>query len=226
MSLLIGLGLGLAGAVGKMFGRKKSNKDLKSLMSSDPSYKENPLAMQRLGFAKTLLNARMPGAISAEKNILSDSATRFNNVQRNASSGAQAIAAAAGIGGQTDQSLVNLGITETQDYQNRLNNLYRAEQGVIEEGDKVYGDNVRKFGNKAQIMGAINENRQNTWGDISNIGFRLMDFGAAGGFGNLFKKRVGPAGNYQTAVTDRLGDRIRYGSGYTRPGSLSSMLRG
>jgi len=66
---LIGLGIGLIGAAGKMFGRGKANRRMDALLKSDPQYKANPLAAERLNLTKTLLNARMPGAVQAEKNI-------------------------------------------------------------------------------------------------------------------------------------------------------------
>lgn len=211
---LIGLGLGLGGIIGKMIGRKKANREMDALLMKDPKYQKNPIAEQRLGLARTLLNARMPGAVSAEKNILSNQANQVGVVQRNATSGAQAIAATAGIGGQTNQSITDLGMVEAQDYQRRLNNLFNAEEGVIAEDDKVYSDQLRRYGNVFQAAGAKNENRQNTWGDISNLGFGLMDFGLAGGFKNLFPKkpaiqRLQPTGTYgyQGSLGDGIGNR-------------------
>ena len=39
------------------------------------------------------------------------------------------------------------------------------------------------------MQGQINENRQNTWQEISNMGFGLSDFSLSGGFNGLFPKK-------------------------------------
>lgn len=182
----IGLGVGLIGGIGKMIGRGKANRQMKGLMAENPIYKENPLARQRMGLAQTLLNARAPGAAAAEQNIFSNQANQLSNIGRGASSAAQFLALGAQAQGQTNQSLQELGMQEAQDYQRRFENLSGAQEGVIREGDKVFQDQTRRFQDKVQFQGAMNENRQNTWGDISNLGFGLMDFGMSGGFKKLF----------------------------------------
>lgn len=190
----VGLATGLVGSIGKMFGRGAANRRLRRLMKDDPVYKENPLARQRLGLAKTLLNARMPGAASVERNINSSFANTVSNAQRGATDSNSLLLAGSAAQGQANQSFENLGVQEAQDYQRRFNNYVGANEGVIQEGDKVFNDNVRRFENKLQAAGAQNENRQNTWGDISKMGFALSDFGMAGGFKSLMGGGNGAAG--------------------------------
>jgi len=189
---LIGIGMGLVGAVGKMLGRGKANRKMSELLKSDPEYTANPLAAQRLGLAKTLLNARMPGAIQAERNILTNQANKIDNVNKVATDSAQAITAAAGIGGQTDNAFEDLALTEAQDYQRRYQNQDSAMEGVINEQDKVFNDQTRRFGNKVQVSGAQNQNRQDNWQDFSNMGFGLADFSMNGGFDNMFTGKSKP----------------------------------
>ena len=192
---LIGLGLGLIGGIGKLFGRGRANRELDKVLAQDPTYKENPLARQQLGLAQTLFNARMPGASSIERNIYSTQANQLANINRLATDSSQALALAAGTQGQTNNAFNNLGIQEAQDYQRRYGNLEGAEEGVIREGDKVYSDQVRRFGDLSQIRGAQNANRQNNWGDIANLGFGLMDFGLGGGLDSILgKNRKGQGG--------------------------------
>lgn len=191
---LIGLGIGLVGGIGKMFGRAKANKELKSLLKQDPSYSADPrimqLANQRLGLANTLLSARAPGAMQAERNIYSTQAGQLAGLNRSATDASQALAVAAGIGGQTQDAFTNLGQQEAQDYYRRLENQGQAQQGVMNEAQRVEGnmfnDQLRKYQNKMDIQGAMQQNRQNTWGDISNLGFGLADFGMSGGFNGMF----------------------------------------
>lgn len=182
----IGAGVGIAGGIGKMIGRGKANKRMEALMAQNPVYKENPLARQRLGLAQSLLNARMPGAAAAEQNIYANQANRLSQVQRNATDSSQLLALGAQAQGQANQSFGDLGMAEAQDYQRRYGNLAGAQEGVIREGDKVFQDETRRFQDKVQIQGAQNANRQANWGDVSGMGFGLMDFGMSGGFGKMF----------------------------------------
>ena len=178
LPLLLGLGMGLVGAVGKAVGRGKANREMNTLLAKNPVYQENPLARQRLGLAQTLLNARMPGATAVERNLFTNQATQLNRLDRGATDASQAIAAAAGIGAQTDNSLNQLGIAEAQDYQRRLGNVFDAQQGLIREGDKVFEDQTRRYNDEFAVRGAQQQNRQNTWGDISNFGFSFANMAA------------------------------------------------
>jgi hypothetical protein len=188
---LIGLGLGAIGTVGKMIQRGKNNRDMEKLLSQDPSYKENPLAAQRLGLAQTLLNSRMPGAAALERNIYTNQASRINDVNRGATDASQALALGAGAQGQTNQAFGQLQQQEAQNFQQNLSNLTGAQEGMINEGDKVYNDQIRRFGDLSQVRGAQAANRANNWGDIANTGFGIADFGMQGGFNNMFPKKQG-----------------------------------
>lgn len=183
---IVGLAGGLIGGIGKLFGRKSANKKLQALQASDPTYSANPEVAKRLGLANTLLNARMPGAATAEKNIYTSGANAYGNFQRNAGDSTQALLGGAAIAGQQGQQFENLASQEAQDYQRRYGNQVAAQEGMVNEGDKVFQDSVRRFGDKAQIQGAINQNKQNNWSDISNLGFGLSDFSMAGGTAGLF----------------------------------------
>ena len=149
---LIGLGMGLVGGIGKMIGRGKANRELKSLMKQDPTCQADPrvmqMANQRLGLANTLLSARMPGAAAAERNIYTNQANQLAGLNRGATDASQALAVAAGIGGQTNQAFENLGQQEAQDYYRRLENQGQAQQGVMNEATRIegnqYQDQLRK----------------------------------------------------------------------------------
>jgi hypothetical protein len=188
----IGAGLGIVGGIGKMFARNRANKDLKRLMGQDPTYQQNPIAAQRLALANQLFNARMPGASAVERNIYGTMGNVINAGQRNATDSTQALALASAAGGQAQEGFNQLGIQEAQDQQRRYQNLVGAQQGMIQEGDKVFGDETRRFENKVGMQGMINENRQNSWQELSNMGFGLSDFGMSGGFNGMFKKKQQP----------------------------------
>lgn len=186
---LIGIGTGLIGSIGKLFGRKKANRQMEDQLAKDPAYTANPETANRLGLAKTLLTARMPGAAAVERNIYGSQANTNANVNRNATDSSQALAIAAGVGGQTNKAFEQQGVNEANNFQQNYNNLQSAQEGYINEGDKVFNDQVRRYGDEVSIKGAENENNQNNWGDVSNAGFSIADFGLNGGFSNLFKKK-------------------------------------
>lgn len=183
---LAGLATGLIGGIGKLFGRGAANKSLSRLQKLDPTYKANPIAGQRLALAQQLLNSRAPGASRVEQNIYANQANRVSNIERGATDASQALALDAAAQGQSNEAFNQLGANEAQDYQRRYSNLTGAQEGVINEGDKVYQDQVRRFGDLAQIRGMQNANRQQNWQDISNMGFGLANFGMAGGMRGLF----------------------------------------
>jgi hypothetical protein len=205
----IGLGVGLISGIGKLFSSGSANSKLDALISQDPAYKPNPIAAQRLGLAQSLLNARMPGAATAEKNIYNTQANTLAADQRAATSSAQLLGAAGGVQGQTQQAFSNLGEKEAQDYQRRYANLEGAQEGQISEEQKAYQDKIRKFQDIAQIRGAQNANRQAAWGSLSNLGFGLANFGLAGGTKALF----GSGGGGQPSLGSN-GDVSYSGSGY------------
>jgi len=183
---MAGAGLGLIGGIAGLFGARKSNKALDQLLSQDPTYQANPEAAQRLGLMQTLLNARSPGAAAAERGIYNAQANTMANVNRNATDASQAISLAAASQGQANQQFGAQSQFENQDYQRRLGNYVGAEEGEIQEGDKVYQDQIRRFGDLAQIRGAQNQNRQSAWQSLSNLGFGAMGLGVAGGMKAMF----------------------------------------
>lgn len=172
-----GLAVGVGGLVGSAVSRSNANKRLGELSKFDPAYKANPLAAQRFGMAQTMLNARMPGAQRAENNIFANQASTIANVNKIATSGADAIQAAAGVQGQTNQQLDQLSQQEAADFQRRYGNYSQALDGQMEEANKLFADNVRRYGDKVGIVGAQTANRANTWGDIANTGFGIASLG-------------------------------------------------
>lgn len=217
----IGLGVGLIGGVGKLLQAGKANATLNTLAQQDPRYAPNPVAAQRLALAQTLLNSRMPGAAYAQRNIQANAANQQDVVQRNATSGAQAIVAGAAAQAGANRADESLNAQEGQDYERRFQNYTGAAEGEIQEGDKVYQSQKNNFQDLAQIRGAQNANTQNAWSSISNAGFGLANFGLAGGFKKLFPN-AGQQPSAQNPVTSAGGqDPGAYNpgvsSGYSNP---------
>lgn len=152
-----------------MIGRGAANKQMRKLLAEQPKYKYD-------GMARTLLNARMTGAAQAERNIFQSGANAMGRMQQAATSAADVMQSAAGVQAQGNQALQGLAGQEALDYQRRYGNYQEKQQ-------RKFADELRQYQTRAQLEGAMQENRQNTWGDISNAGFSLASFNAAGGFG-------------------------------------------
>lgn len=182
MPIIIGAGVGIAGGIGKAIGRAQSNKKLRELSKQMPVYAIDESIKRRLGLAQTLLNARMPGAAAAERNIYQTQANQMAGAERAATDPNQLLLTGAGAAGQAGQAFNQLGQAEAQDYQRRYGNLVSAEESMAQENQREFENRMRNYQMQTQIQGAINENNQNMWGDISNVGFGVASLGAQGAF--------------------------------------------
>lgn len=142
---------GSGGSVKRPYSAKNTNKRLGEFAESDPRYTTSPYAANSLGLAQTLLNSRMAGAQHYTNNIYGSQANTLSGINRNATDSSQALAIAAGVQGQTDASFGNLQLMEGQDYNNKVNNLYSANQGMTAELDKLHDDNVRRWQDQVNI---------------------------------------------------------------------------
>ncbi|HEV3223866.1 MAG TPA: hypothetical protein VGZ90_13350 [Puia sp.] len=179
----VGAILGTVGGIAANISGDQLRQNLLRLGGTDPQYQANPLAGQRLSLAQTLLNARMPGAQNMERNIQSNQATSMNNIQRGATDGSQVLSMGAQSQGQTNQANANLGTQEQQDYYNRLGNLSSAQQGSINEGDKVYMDQIRRWQDSVNLAMARNNVRQQQGQTMTNMGSMWAGMGASMGGG-------------------------------------------
>ena len=215
--MLIPMAIGVAGSIGKMFGRGAANRRLGDLASRMPQYKENPLVAQQLGMAQALLNARMPGAAAAERNIYQTQANQIASAERAATDPNQLLLAGAVATGQAQQQFGQLAQQEAADYQRRYGNLSAAQEAQVAEQQRVYEDQVRRYQNQAQIEAAQQENRQNTMGDISNLGFAGAYAAQKGTFDSLFGKTgTTPMGRTMPAATSP-SNMLNMGYGQQQP---------
>lgn len=183
---MIGTAIGGAfGSVGTIFGAVaglKADKALSKLQKQDPVYGGSPEVASQYGLAQSLLNARMPGGVQAERNIYQTNSNTIGQVNRNATDASQALALAAGIQGRTNDAFTNLGTKEAQDYYNRLGNLNQATGAATEDRRAVFDDKVRRWQDQVNILMAQNAMRQAGAQSISNLG-GSMAASAQGGMG-------------------------------------------
>ncbi len=171
---MLPLGL-LAGGIASIFKighGARQNHLANKVVVPDASYETSPYAKKMLAEAAMLKNSRMPGAMNAERNIATNGANAFGSVERNASSGAQALALLSGITGNTNNAYNQLGQQEAG-YGLQTQGMYNNALGtMINEGDKKYMDDVRKqqlaIGEKNALRGAATQNIGGGMNDIIN----------------------------------------------------------
>lgn len=164
---------GAMGTVGTIFSAIagiKADKKLDSLLLEDPEYKSSPYASNTLGMAQNLLNSRMAGAAAREKNILGAQANTVANINRNATDSSQALALAAGAQGQTNQNFNDMQLMEGQDFDNKLNNLNSANQGMTAEHKDLFDDSVRRWQDKVNVVMTQYKMRQKGGDNLSQMG--------------------------------------------------------
>jgi len=178
-------GVGILGGAVKIGMGAHQNKLANKVVVPDASYTTSPYAQKMYGQAQMLLNSRQPGAASAEQNIMGSQANAMGSVERNATSGSQALAMLGGIQGNTDQAFNNLQQQEGQWKLNTLNNYNQASNAMINEGDKVYQSDLQKrleaINEKNSLRGAATQNIGNGINDFQNTAFMAASLGMGGG---------------------------------------------
>ena len=171
---IAGAGVGLVGSVGKMIGRGKANREMEEIKRKVNAMQINPEYAKQLGLTQTQLQGRMAGASQAERNIYQQGANAQANINRAATDPMQAILGAGGIQGQTNQAFNQLAGQEQADYANRLERMMQAGMSKAQAEDAL---NMQKLQMETQLSGAQQENKQNTWGSLSNLGFAAANVG-------------------------------------------------
>jgi hypothetical protein len=167
-----------AGTVGGIISRSNANKAMRKQMANRPTYQADEYTKQRLGLAQTQLNSRMAGASQAERNIQQQQATAQANINRAATDPNAVIAGAGAIQAQTNKSLENLGLMESQDYQTKLSNLVGAQGAMSQERQKEFEYNVAgKWQDMNSMQAAIAQNRANSWKDVTGLGTQAASIG-------------------------------------------------
>lgn len=161
-----------AGGIFKALHGAHQNKLANRVKVPDASYTTSPYAQKMLGQAQMLLNSRQPGAAAAENNIMGAQANAMGSVQRNATSGSQALSLLGGIQGNTDNAFQGLAGQEANWKLNSLNNFNQASNAMINEGDKVYQSDLQKrleaINEKNALRGDATQNIGNGINDIQN----------------------------------------------------------
>jgi hypothetical protein len=110
----------------------------------------------------------MAGTGAQERNIMASQANTLANINKNASSGAQALALAGAAQGQTNEAFNQMGIQEAQNKYAMLQNLSAVNQGMTAENDKLYQDNL-DYSQKQALLNASQMNQANGLNSLDNM---------------------------------------------------------
>ena len=185
--LAIGGALAVGNAIGKFIGGIKQKKESQKINPIWQQYQRSPFAKQQLGIANQMFQGRMPGAVSAERNIMASQGNAANNVNRLATDSSQALALNALGQEQASGSLNDLAMQEAMNKQNMLQNLNQAYGVNINEGDKEYQSMLQKYNMDAQRKDALySSGAQNKFGAVSDLASMAFTGGTSGVFGGMF----------------------------------------
>lgn len=182
---LIGGGIGLLAGLGKGLLGKKQLGLAGKINPNIPNYVTSPYAQQSLGLATQMLNARMPGAVEAGRNIQGAQANQIGNIQRNATDSSTALALGQAAEGQAGQSANDLAIKEGQYKTGILDNVQNAYNQLTGEHQKEYNSQLYKYGIDTQAKTDLTKagigNEYGAASDISSLLALLDQSGAFGG---------------------------------------------
>lgn len=186
---MIAGGVAAVSGITKIIKGAHQNKLANGVVIPDATYQSSPYAQAMMDQANEYKNSRMTGAANAEQNIMSNQGNTIGAIDRNATSGAQALAMVSAAQGQTNQAFNGLRQHEGADQQMKMNNWNQANQQMIGEGDKVFNDKVRKqqqaISEKNNLRGAANANFSGALNDFSNGAMGAASIAA--GTGNVAK---------------------------------------
>ena len=217
------------GAINSLLQGKKQKKMAKAINPVNAVAEVNQPIQDLYAEGKNLYQGRMAGANQLEQNLLTNQANAMGSVNKNATSGSQALAVAAGLQGQTNQGFQDLQLNEAQDKQNRFGVMSNVSQLLSQEQDKVYQDKLRNYYDdlnyKRGLEGAAMQNNANFWGGLDNTigaGLSLISPGGLLSGKNIFGDKTGGGnpqssyGNVDQSQVARNGQMVNYNSAFPK----------
>lgn len=192
------------GTIARLIAAHKQKKMADALHPVQVNYADNAEGQERLGMARMSLNGRMAGANAFGNNIAQAQANTAGVARRNATSGSQAIAAAAASQMQANDAYGGLQMRENMDYSRKQGVL---DNTLNQEGGKKFNDQLRQYLEVRRAKDALmNASLQNKVGAADSI-----DDGI-GQVAGMFLGGVGGGGgskSSQGAATPYLDPRIK-----------------
>ena len=187
------------GAINSLIQGKKQKKMARGINPVNDFAEVNQPIQDLYTEGRNLYQGKAYGQNAAEQGLLTQNANYNAGVQKNATSGSQAIAAQIAGLGSTNQGFVDLGISGGQEKQNRFGVMSNVSQLLSQEQDKVHQDKLRNYYDdlnyKRGLEGAAMQNNANFWGGLDNtIGAGLSLISPGG----LLSGKVGGGGGGNT----------------------------
>jgi hypothetical protein len=176
-------GIAVVGTAASMFSKHQANKKLKEMEKNMPTYAMDESIKKRLGLSQTLLNARMPGAAAAERNIYQTQANQMAGAQRGATSGNELLLAGSGAAAQAGQQFGALNQAENADYQRRYGNVSSATDAMAAEKQAEFANKMQNYQQSVAMEGARQANTQQAISQGTQLGMGLGSMAQQGAFG-------------------------------------------
>jgi len=178
----IAAGTAVVGTAASMFSKHQANKKLKEMEKNMPTYSMDEGVKKRLGLSQTLLNARMPGAAAAERNIYQTQANQMAGAQRGATSGNELLLAGSGAAAQAGQQFGALNQAENADYQRRYGNVSSATDAMAAEKQAEFANKMQNYQQSVAMEGARQANTQQAISQGTQLGMGLGSMAQEGAF--------------------------------------------
>lgn len=141
-----------------------------------PTYEIPQEVRQSLAMRQATLNARAPGAVQAERNIMQNQSSTLNNIRQGAGDSSSLLAAAGAVQGTAQRGMRALAAQEEQGFYSRLAGLERAQSQMGAYRDKEFQLNeYEPFQDAMATKSALME------GGLRNINDAVSDVGATAG---------------------------------------------
>ena len=159
-------------------------KQIDDLIKNRPKYTIQDEAYENQALAKNMAFGRDRGVMAAENNIETQAADAIGQAQQVSNSSNAILDTIAGVTGNANQNLRDLGVDEANIQASRMRDLYGANSAMIDEQDKAWNFNVNEpYQNQIQELRNRRKARQeNIWKAIDTIGGLTLGAKNAGFF--------------------------------------------
>jgi hypothetical protein len=191
----VGIGLGIAGSIGKFLLGNKQNKLADQINPVYDVYKGSNAVGQNVAAAQNAYQGRMAGAGSAQENILRAQQNQFANASRGATDSSQLLALAGAGVGAADAGFNNLATAEGQNQRGLLDNLQQAYGQKVQDDRAINQSQLEKYQiDMGAKSGLRNSGINNEYGAVQDASGMALQLGQLRQLGSMNKKLKGAGG--------------------------------
>ena len=192
----VGIGLGIAGSIGKFLLGNKQNKLADQINPVYDVYKGSNAVGQNVAAAQNAYQGRMAGAGSAQENLLRAQQNSFANASRGATDASQLLALGAAGQGQTDAGFNSLATAEGQNQRGLLDNLQQAYGQKVQDDRAINQSQLEKYQIDTQAKAGLrNSGINNEYGAVQDASGMALQLGQLNATKNKLKGIGGVLGS-------------------------------